>query len=162
MEGLNPSSETESGAPSAPLPQPIITDPPVPTPRLRYPSLEDIYSSSKPSHVWQITRGEYNEQLLTSFIPDGHNGFLSVSYDINEGCSVDLSNRSLAFVSPPESFLVADYLDKVRKSHPPACKKENGVLHLRGAPHIIFNTDSNSWINTKTKRIITGFSKPLF
>lgn len=126
----------------------------------RYPNLESHYEETRPNHDWRITKGKYNEYLLTSLVPDGQGGLATVFFDIVSGQAIDQYNKPLQFISSPNENLIQIYRDKVRYSQPPAYLIENGIMYLPGAPHIIFSNETDHWINRVTKRIISGLSAP--
>jgi hypothetical protein len=50
-----------------------------------YPSLaEEIYNSENPTHEWIISKGEYGELLLISYIPVNQGGSVRVIFDTIE------------------------------------------------------------------------------
>jgi hypothetical protein len=133
---------------------------PAPGLQPRYPNLESHYEESRPYHEWRITKGRHNEYLLTSIVPDGLGNLTTIFYDIVDGQSIDQYNRQLPYISNPSENLIQSYRDKVRNSVSPAYLIENGVMYLPGAPHIIYSTETNHWINRVTKRIISGLNAP--
>jgi hypothetical protein len=123
----------------------------------RYPNLESHYEETRPNHDWRITKGKY---LLTPLVPDGQGGLATVFFDIVSGQAIDQFNRPMPYISSPNENLIQIYRDKVRYSQPPAYLIKNGIMYLPGAPHIIFSTETDHWINRVTKRIISGLSAP--
>ncbi len=109
----------------------------------RYPNLESHYEKTRPNHDWRITKGNYNEYLLTSLVPEGQGGFATVYFDIVSGQAIDQYNKLLPYISSPNENLIQIYMDKVRYSQPPAYLIENGIMYLPGAPHIIFSTETD-------------------
>jgi len=126
----------------------------------RYPHLESHYEETKPNHEWRITKGKYHEYLLTSCVPDGQGGMATVFFDIISGQTIDQYNKALPYILPPMENLVQMYRDKVRNSPPPSYIVEHGIMHLPGAPHIIFSNETDHWVNRITKRIISGLNAP--
>jgi hypothetical protein len=126
----------------------------------RYPDLENFYETTNPGHTWRISKGKYDEYLLTTTIPDGQNHMAILFYDIPDGLAIDQYNRSHPYIKPPSSQLIASFQEKVRRSNPPQYSSSNGVLYLPHAPHIIFSNEINKWINKVTKRVISGLNSP--
>lgn len=130
------------------------------TKRVRYPNLETHYQETRPRHEWGISKGRYNEYLITSSVPDGNGGNATVYYDIVEGQAIDQYNRPLPYIASPDLKLIQIYRDKVLRSTPPTYLTQDNVMYLPGAPHIIFSVETNHWINKITKRIISGLNRP--
>ncbi len=127
----------------------------------RYPNLESNYETTKPWHEWRITKGRYNEYLITTTVPDGAGHLAVIFYDIPDGLAIDQLNRPLPYINPPSSDLICQFQEKVRKSSPPNFMSNDGLLYLPDAPHIIFSNDIDRWINRATKRVISGLNTPI-
>jgi hypothetical protein len=127
----------------------------------RYPDLENFYETTSPGHQWKITKGRYDEYLITTTVPDGQNHIAIMFYDIPDGIAIDQSNRPHPYIRPPGSELITKFQEKVRKSPPPNYLSSNGTLYLPNAPHIVFNRDIHKWVNKNTKRVISGLNSPI-
>jgi hypothetical protein len=130
------------------------------TGQAKYPNLESHYQETRPRHEWNLSKGRYNEYLLTSIVPDGTGGSTTVYYDMLEGQAIDQYNRPLSYISSPSSRLLQMFREKVSNSQPPNYHTKDGIMFLPGATHIIFSTETNHWINKITKRVISGLNKP--
>jgi hypothetical protein len=98
--------------------------------QVEYLNLESNYEVAKPAHTWRLSKGGYNEYLLTSSVSDGLGGSATIFYDLVDGHAIDLYNSPLHYITLP------------------------------GAHHIIFSPETNHWINKATKRIVSGLSSP--
>jgi len=128
--------------------------------QVKYPNLESNYEIAKPVHTWRLSKGGYNEYLLTSLVPDGLGGMATIFFDLVDGHAIDQYNSPLHYISPPDQSLIQLYRDKVKTSLPPAFMISNGCITLPGAHHIIFSPETNHWINKATKRIVSGLNIP--
>jgi hypothetical protein len=72
----------------------------------RYPDLENLYETTNPGHIWRISKGKYDEYLLTTTVPDGQNHMAILFYDIPDGLAIDQYNRSHPYIKPPSSQLI--------------------------------------------------------
>jgi hypothetical protein len=127
----------------------------------RYPDLENFYETTSPGHQWKITKGRYDEYLITTTVPDGQNHIAIMFYDIPDGIAIDQSNRPHPYIRPPGSELITKFQEKVRNSPPPNYLSSNGTFYLPNAPHIVFNRDIHKWVNKNTKRVISGLNSPI-
>jgi len=129
----------------------------------RYPNLENIYNEAKPDHEWIIKKGPLDELMLTSQIPNGLGGVIPIYWDaVNSEC-IDAYNAVLSYVKPPRTALVSAYQDMVKKQPPPNwVKNKEGIVHLKAAPHVVFSFETLNWVNTVTRKIISGLNKPVF
>ena len=159
MEGVHFNSHMEALSSSLMDPN-LLERIPLFNSKVMYPKLESNYESARPYHIWRISKGKYNEYLLTSLVPDGLGGVATVFYDLVDGQTIDQYNRQLPYISSPEPNLISVYREKVKNSPAPPYVLEKGLYTLPGAPHIAFSFETNHWTNRSTKRIITGLSPP--
>ena len=98
--------------------------------RVKYPNLESNYEVAKPVHTWRLSKGGYNEYLLTSLVPDGLGGTATIFYDLVDGHAIDQYNSPLHYITPPDMSLIQLYLDRAKASIPSVYMVINGCITL--------------------------------
>jgi hypothetical protein len=127
-----------------------------------YPSLvEEIYNSENPTHEWIISKGEYGELSIISYIPVNQGGSVRVIFDTIENEVMDEHGRLLKYVKKPPDNLIEEFKHRVSISSPPnSFTDQDGTIRLLSNFAIVFSPLTNNWVDSSKKKIIPGLNKP--
>ena len=130
--------------------------PPIPA-NIRYPDLQEIYSTTSPVHSWKITKGKLGQFVMESHIPTGSGARIRLTYDPFEGKVLDRYGCHLSYVKVPDEAMIRAFEDLISKSGaPPSFRDALGIIRLMVHPKIVYNIDTDRWVDTETNSVIHG------